>query len=302
MTKEFGLVGLGKMGANMARRMTEQGWRVVGWNRTVEVAKQMESEGLVSAESLSDLVSKLATPRVIWLMVPAGQAVDDMLFGETGLAKLLQTGDTVIDGGNSLYKDAAPRAEKLKSLGIHYMDCGTSGGPAGARRGACLMIGGQQTDFETCESLFKDFALPSGYQFFDGHGAGHFVKMIHNGIEYGMMQAIAEGFAILQASPMQLDLMRVTDIYSHGSVIESRLVSWMKTAFEARGVELSDVTSTVAHTGEGAWTVDAAKELHIPAPVIEASLEFRKASATNPSYTAKLLSALREQFGGHSVK
>jgi 6-phosphogluconate dehydrogenase len=300
MTKELAILGLGKMGGNMAKRMVEQGWRTVGWNRTTAVALELAKDGIEPATSLDEVVSKLAGPRIIWLMLPAGAPVDDALFGPEGIAAKLSAGDIVIDGGNSFFKDAKPRAEKLAAMGIKYLDCGTSGGPGGARTGACLMIGGDRSAFEQIEQLFRDFALPGGYQFFDGHGAGHFVKMVHNGIEYGMMQAIAEGFEVMKKSDYNLDLMRVTDIYNHGSVIESRLVGWLQSGYKAYSTELTDITSTVAHTGEGAWTVQTAKEMGIPVPIIEGSLEFRKQSKQNPSYTGKVLSTLRNQFGGHA--
>ncbi|MFA5935332.1 MAG: glucose-6-phosphate dehydrogenase [Patescibacteria group bacterium] len=298
---ELAILGLGKMGGNMAKRMVEQGWRVVGWNRTHAVAEELSKDGIEPAASFDEVISKLKTPRIVWLMLPAGDATEEALFGEHGIAKKLSSGDTVIDGGNSYFKDAAGRAEKLKALGINYLDCGTSGGPGGARRGACLMIGGDRATFEKIERLFRDFALPGGYQFFDGHGAGHFVKMVHNGIEYGMMQAIAEGFEVMKLSNFKLDLTRVTDIYNHGSVIESRLVAWLKDGFNAYTTELEGISSTVAHTGEGAWTVQSAKEMGIEIPIIEGSLEFRKLSEQNPRYAGKVLSALRNQFGGHKA-
>lgn len=299
MNKNIGLVGLGKMGANMARRLAEKGWRVVGQNRTFQVAKDLEKEGVTPVETIQQLVEALPAPRAIWLMLPAGAPTTEAV--ET-LATLLSPGDTVIDGGNSRYTDDAPNATKLAAKGIRYLDCGTSGGPGGARTGACLMVGGDRTAFEDLKPLFTDFARENGVQFFDGAGAGHFVKMVHNGIEYGMMQAIAEGFALMKAAPFNLDLSRVTDIYQHGSVIESRLVGWMQTGFAAHGQNMDGVTPTIAHTGEGMWTVEAGKELGIPMPVIEASLQFRKDSAANPSYTGQLVSALRGQFGGHAVK
>jgi 6-phosphogluconate dehydrogenase len=302
MTKEFGLLGLGKMGGNMARRMIEKGWRVVGWNRTTSVATDMAKEGLTAAESVKQLVDSLQTPRLVWLMLPAGDAVEEAIFGSGGLAELLAPGDTIVDGGNSFFKDAQPRADKLKEKGIRYLDCGTSGGPGGARNGACLMVGGDKQAFADHEQLFRDFARPDGCQFFEGYGAGHFVKMVHNGIEYGMMQAIAEGFAIMKNSSYNLDLDRVCDIYQHGSVIESRLVGWMKSAYEAHGPDMNGVTGSPKHTGEGAWTVQTAKEMNIPAPVIADSLQFRVDAAANPSYTGRLVSALREQFGGHSIQ
>jgi 6-phosphogluconate dehydrogenase len=255
----------------------------------------------VGAESLAKLVSVLPTPRIVWLMVPAGKPIDDTLFGEGGLMQILSPGDVIIDGGNSFYKDSIRRAEELKKRNIQFLDAGVSGGPGGARRGASLMIGGDAVTFRELEPLFRAIAIPGGYQFFQGAGAGHFVKMVHNGIEYGMMQAIAEGFEILRTSEYDLDLSRVADIYNHGSVIESRLVGWLLEAFEMYGAELQSVSGSVAHTGEGAWTVEAAKEMNLPAKVIEYALEFRKESEKNPSYAGKIVSALRNRFGGHSI-
>jgi glucose-6-phosphate 1-dehydrogenase len=298
---QVGIVGLGKMGAGLATQLLENNWQVVGYNRSPEPRARLAELGLKSADSARALVEQLAMPRVIWLMLPAGVVVDDFLFGEQGLAALLEPGDTVIDGGNSYYKDAALRAKKLKERGINFIDAGISGGPAGARYGACLMIGGEEATYQQLEPLFKAVSLPGAYQWFNGIGAGHFVKMIHNGIEYGMMQAIAEGFAVLKAASYELDLRDVATIYNNGSVIESRLVGWLKQAFVLHGPALADVTSTIAHTGEGAWTVEAAKELNIPAKIIEASLQFRIDSAKDPSYAGKVVSALRGQFGGHAT-
>ena len=218
-------------------------------------------------------------------MVPAGAPVDDVLFAaESGLAHFLAPGDTVIDGGNSRFSDAAPRAERLAELGVHYLDCGTSGGPAGARNGACLMIGGTRETFEAAEPMFADVALPDGYRFFPGHGAGHFVKMVHNGIEYGMMQAIAEGFHIMHASPFELDLEDVADVYQHGSVVESRLVGWLGEAYSELGSDLEE-----------------ARDLGLDAPVIAGSLRFRVESESKPSYAGQVLTALRNAFGGHGL-
>jgi 6-phosphogluconate dehydrogenase len=302
MKKEIGIIGLGKMGGNMARRLLEKGWNVVGLDRTPGVAESISSEGLIAAHDYKELIEKLPAPRVMWLMVPAGKAVDETLFGENGLAAFLSPGDIVIDGGNSFYKEAAPRGEKLKQKGILFMDVGTSGGPAGARNGACLMVGGSQDGFVAVEPLFKDLAKEDAYRFFEGWGAGHFVKMVHNGIEYGMMQALAEGFEILKKSSYGIDLSRVTEIYNNGSVIESRLVGWLSDAFKTHGPELSDVSSAVAHTGEGAWTVETAKEMNIDVPVIADSLQFRINSEKNPRFAGKILSALRGAFGGHATK
>ncbi|MCR4311484.1 MAG: glucose-6-phosphate dehydrogenase [Candidatus Taylorbacteria bacterium] len=297
--KEIGVVGLGKMGANLARRLMEKGWKVTGYNRSPEVTRAMKSEGLAGTVSLKELVTSLPSPRIVWLMVPAGKPVDDMLFGSDGLVSHLKKGDIVVDGGNSLYKDSAVRYKKLKKKGIHFMDAGVSGGPSGARNGASIMIGGDKKLFTTLEPLFSDLSAPDSYQFFEGAGAGHFVKMVHNGIEYGMMQAIAEGVALLKKSKYKLDLTKVSDIYNHGSVIESRLVGWLQKAFILHGDDLNGVTGSVAHTGEGAWTVQAAKELKVKAKIIEGSLQFRIESAKNPSFTGRVLSALRAQFGGH---
>lgn len=297
--KKLGIVGLGKMGANLARRMLEKNWQVVGYNRTVSVAENMRSEGLTPAQTIPNVVHQLQSPRVVWLMVPAGAPVDEQI---DELIPLLTAGDTIIDGGNSNYGDAKARAEKLASHGIAYMDVGTSGGPGGARKGPSLMIGGKQEDFDRLEYLFSDMAGPGSYQFFPGYGAGHFVKMVHNGIEYGMMQALAEGVAVLKAAEYNLDLTKVADIYNHGSVIESRLVGWLQGALKLHGANMNDVTGSVAHTGEGQWTVDAADALGVKADIIKRSLEFRKESATDPSYTGQVLSALREQFGGHAIQ
>ncbi len=303
MIHRLGVVGLGKMGGNLARLLRDKGWEVVGFNRTTEVAQQLAAEtGLEVATSFQVMITNLPAPAVIWLMLPAGEATEQALFGEHGLARLLQPGAIIIDGGNSFYKDSIRRSELLAQQGIRFMDVGVSGGPGGARTGACLMIGGDQATFTQVEELFEAVSLPNGYQFFEGPGAGHFVKMIHNGIEYGMMQAIAEGFDILEASPYHFDLMRVAEIYNHGSVIESRLINWLGQAFVTHGTNLAGATSTVAHTGEGAWTVQTATELGVPAPIIAGSLEIRQQSASNPRFAGKILSAIREQFGGHSIK
>jgi 6-phosphogluconate dehydrogenase len=302
MEKEIGIVGLGKMGANMARRLAGKGWKVAGLDNVPETAEALRAEGVTPVASYAEMAAALKAPRVVWLFVPAGAPVDAALFGENGIAAAFSAGDTVIDGGNSFYKDAPARAEKLSEKGIHFIDVGTSGGPGGALNGACLMVGGSKEGFEKNEELFKDFAREGGYRFFPGPGAGHFVKMVHNGIEYGMMQALAEGFEVLKKSSYDVDLERAAEIYQAGSVIESRLVGWLQDAFKAYGTELSDISSTVGHTGEGAWTVEAAKEMGVTVPVIEDSLKFRIDSEKNPRFAGKVLSALRNQFGGHKAK
>ena len=300
--KEIAVIGLGKMGGGIVRHLLEKGWKVRGYNRSEDVMHQLGSEGMHEAVSPGALISQLETPRIIWLMVPAGKPVDDLLFGKDGIAKQLSKGDIVIDGGNSYYEDSIRRANKIKKLGLKYIDVGFSGGPSGARNGGCLMIGGDEASFRILEPLFRDLAVKDGYQFFKGAGAGHFVKMVHNGIEYGMMQALAEGFALLKKSKYKLDLTRVADIYNHRSVIESRLVGWLKGAFEEHGEDLKNISGTVGHLGEGEWTVKTGKKLGVPLKVIEDAFKFRLQSVKKPSYTGKLLSALRGQFGGHSTK
>ena len=298
-----GVVGLGKMGAGIALNLAEHGWRVVAYNRSpAKVDAVVDQNGTIEgAYTLRELVAALEPPRTVWLMLTAGKPVDQLLFGEGGLAELLEPGDVVIDGGNSYYRDATGRAKRLAEQGIGFMDCGTSGGPGGARSGACLMIGGEREDFERLESLYADIALPDAYRFFDGHGAGHFVKMVHNGIEYGMMQAIAEGFQIMRLAEYDLDLSAVADVYQHGSVIESRLVGWLGEAFELHGEALEGVSGMVGHTGEGEWTVLTAEEMGLEARVIRGALEFRKESERDPTYAGQVLSALRNRFGGHAM-
>lgn len=304
MPKEIGLIGLGKMGANIGRQLIDEDWRVVGFNRTSSVTKSMEAEGLIGAYSLQELVDKLATPRVIWVMLPAGKPVDAVIFGAGGLAELLSNKDIIIDAGNSFYKDSIRRYKELKKCGINFVDVGVSGGPEGARHGACLMIGGDSGNYKYLKPLFRDSTVPKGYQFFKGSGAGHFVKMVHNGIEYGMMQAIAEGFNVMKRSEFKLNLTEVADVYNHGSVIESSLMGWLKNAFNLYGQDLRKVSGIVKHTGEGEWTVKTAKSLQTDAKNIEQAFKFRVNSVklNGSNYTGKLLTAIRDQFGGHGIK
>jgi glucose-6-phosphate 1-dehydrogenase len=297
--REIGVVGLGKMGRGIAGNLIDHGWRVVGFNRTASVTQGLEPSGLVGAYSIAELVEKLAAPRTVWVMLPAGQAFDTVVFGPGGLAEALQPGDIVIDGGNGRYTDDTSHAERLAARGIRLIDVGVSGGPSGARHGACLLIGGARDDFERLRGLWHDLALKGGYRHFDGVGAGHFVKMVHNGIEYGMMQSLAEGFSVLRASPFELGLAEVASAYDRGSVIESRLVGWLEGALLLHGEDLDGVSGTVRHTGEGEWTVETAHDLGVDVRVIEDALCFRLQSQREPDWTGRLLSALREQFGQH---
>lgn len=303
MKKEIGIVGLGKMGGNMARRLKKKGWRVVGWNLDESATKQLVKEkAIVGAESITDLANKLTAPRTVIVMVPAGKPVEEVLFGKDGLTNVLRKDDTIIDGGNTFFEDTVKRGKKVEKFGITFLDAGVSGGPAGALNGACIMVGGNKDTYTRLLPLFKDLARPDAVQFFDGIGAGHFVKMVHNGIEYGMMQAIAEGFEVLKKSKYKLDLKKVVDIYNHGSVIESRLVGWLQSGFEAYGTDLKSISGTVGHSGEGEWTVQTAKKMKVPVPIIEGSYQFRVRSAKKPSYTGQVLGTLRNQFGGHMQK
>jgi 6-phosphogluconate dehydrogenase len=294
---KLGYVGLGKMGSNMVERLLERRYEVTVFDANKGAVMDILKHGANPASSLKSLISELIQPRLIWLMVPH-QAVETVL---QELIPLLQEGDTVIDGGNSPYKDSMRRASELDKKGIGFLDAGVSGGPGGARNGACIMVGGNKDLFEKYEDLFKDLSAEKGYGYMGKSGAGHFVKMVHNGIEYGMMQSLAEGFAVLRASPFNLDLLNIAELYNHKTVIESRLVGWLKDAFAQYGEDLTDISGSVSQSGEGLWTVEAAKETGIPVPVIEGALNFRIQSQGKPSYTGRLISALRNQFGGHEV-
>jgi glucose-6-phosphate 1-dehydrogenase len=301
LRKEIGIFGLGKMGANVARQLHEKGWRVVASNRSPGPVEEIKKEGIEGVFSYADLVGQLKGPRIIWLMITAGKVNDEVLFGKDGIVKHLKKGDIVIDAANAFYEDSVRRAKLLKKKGIHFIDVGFSGGPSGARNGGSLMIGGERKIFEQLEPLFRDLSVPGGYSFFGDAGAGHFVKMVHNGIEYGMMQSLAEGFAIMKKSPFKLDLEQVSNVYNRGSVIESRLVGWLEDAYKKYGQDLKVVSGSVAYTGEGEWTVKTGKKFKVPVQVIEDSFKFRVRSKKSPSYIGKILSALRNQFGGHAI-
>lgn len=303
---KIGYIGLGKMGLGMVKLLLENGHEVVATDPNVAARKEAEAAGAETVENLSDFEDKLPGEKFIWIMVPHN-IVDNVL---SDLSTILKPGDVVMDGGNSNYQETVRRGKELHEKGLIFMDVGVSGGPSGARNGACMMIGGARKKFDKYEQLFKDLSIEGGYAYMGETGAGHYVKMVHNGIEYGMMQAIGEGFEILKESRFDLDLQEVTRIYNTGSVIESRLVGWLESAYKEEGVELSAISGEVSHSGEGQWTVAEAKNCvgkdgsskNIPVPVIEASFQFRLDSTGNPSYTGQVVSALRNQFGGHSVK
>jgi len=273
----------------MVQRLQKKKWRV----ETYDVS------GKGTVKSLRDLVAALARPRVVWIMVPAGRPVDTVI---AGLTKYLQNGDVVIDGGNSFYENSVKRGKKLAQKGIFFLDAGVSGGPGTVRLGKpAIMVGGERRIFKKMEPLFSTLTRRESFGYMGKSGAGHFVKMVHNGIEYGMMQAMAEGFTIMKKSPFGLDLLEVARVYDNGSVIESRLTGWMKSGYKKYGQELKEAVGSVQHTGEGQWTVKTAKKLKVPVPVIKASFDFRVESKKKPSYTGKILTMLRNQFGGHSV-
>jgi len=316
-TPEIGIIGLGKMGANLARRLGVKKWRVVGFNKSPDATKELEKESIIGTYSLSEFVEKLSAPKTIWLMVPAGKPVDEILFGpsisfdktqdkslginKNGLAQLLKRGDTIIDGGNSFYKDSVRRAKKLGAKGINFLDVGVSGGPISIQLGKfAIMVGGGREVYEKSKPIFDAISdTPSGYM--GRSGAGHFAKMVHNGIEYGMMQSLAEGFAILKKSPFKFRLKDVANVYNQNSIITSRLTRWLEEGFKEYGEDLKKASGAVAHTGEGEWTVKTAKELDVSAPVIKDSYLFRVRSKKSPSFTGKILSTLRTVFGGHKI-
>lgn len=296
---ELGLIGLGRMGANMAIRWLRGGHRVVVYNRTFEKARDLaEAHGAAAARTLEELVQALAAPRVVWLMLPAGKATDEHI---ASLVPLLQPGDVLIDGANNNYRASIAHAEQLAAHGIRFLDAGVSGGVWGLELGYCTMVGGDPDTFAYIEPLLQTLAPPDGYMLCGPHGAGHFVKMIHNGIEYGMMQAYAEGFEILRQSRYDFDLRRISHLWNQGSVVRSWLLELAERAF-AQDPALAGIRGYVEDSGEGRWTVQEAIDLDVPAPIITLSLQMRFRSRQEDSFSAKVLAALRQQFGGHAVK
>ena len=298
---ELAMIGLGRMGANMAERLVRGGHTVRGYDPGDAARQQAEARGIIPHANLQNAVAALPTPRVVWLMVPAGQVVDDTI---AQLRPLLAAGDTVIDGGNSNYKDTQRRGAQLAEAGIHYIDCGTSGGVWGLAEGYSLMIGGDAGAVARLQPVFATLAPTpeTGWGHVGPSGAGHFAKMIHNGIEYGMMQAYAEGFAILKhKQAMDFDLGALAEIWRHGSVVRSWLLDLTADALK-KNPQMDGVAPYVADSGEGRWTVAEAIDLNVSAPVITLSLLERLRSRDDDSYADKLLAALRNEFGGHAVK
>ncbi len=293
------MIGLGRMGMNMAKRLLKVGQQVVAYNRSPEKTKQLVKDGAIGAYSLKEVVEQLQPPRIAWIMLPAGQAVDDHI---NQLKDLLEPGDIVIDGGNTYYKDDIRRAKLLDEKGIRFMDVGVSGGIWGLQIGYCLMIGGEQETFKQLEPIFKALAPEEGYLYCGATGAGHFVKMVHNGIEYGMMQAYGEGFEILEASEYaeSLNYADVAHLWNQGSVVRSWLLELAEKAFR-KDAKLSDIKGYVEDSGEGRWTIQQALETGVPAQVITLSLLRRFRSRQEDPFTDRFLAALRREFGGHAV-
>ena len=302
---QLGFIGLGRMGANMVRRLLKDGHAIIAYNRTVEKAHELAGEeraaghDLGVADTVAELVSKLAKPRAVWIMVPAGDATEAQI---TELLGHLEPGDTIIDGGNTNFHDDVRRYAMLAEHGVHYVDAGVSGGVWGLANGFCLMVGGEPEVVQPLEPIFRSLAPTDGYLHAGPAGAGHYVKMIHNGIEYGLMQAYAEGFEIMHASEYPLDLAAISDLWNHGSVVRSWLLELATLAFKANGEDLASLKGWVADSGEGRWTVQEAIDRDVPAPIITLALQTRFRSRQDDSYGAKVLAALRNEFGGHEVK
>jgi len=297
---QIGIVGLGRMGMNMAKRLLQGGHSVVVYNRTIEKVEMIEKQGAFGTRSIDELVGKLNTPRVIWLMLPAGKVVDTHI---DLFSSKLSTGDILIDGGNSFYKDDLRRTEKLEAKGIHYLDAGVSGGIWGLKNGYCTMVGGRKEDFQHIEPILRTLAPEGGYLYCGPSGAGHFVKMVHNGIEYAMMEAYGEGFEILEKSPYSkyFNFKDISRLWNRGSVIRSWLLELMEMVFD-KDPRLQSIQGYVEDSGEGRWTIQEAVEIGAYSTGIAHALFKRLASREKDLFSNKVLAALRREFGGHSVK
>ncbi len=295
---KLAILGLGKMGYNLTLNLLSHQHEVVAYDVDSTRAEELSHEGAIPAFSVEDAVAKLPTPRVVWLMVPAGEIVDQLV---DQLSTLLSAGDIVIDGGNSHYKQSLDRYARLKEKGIHFMDAGTSGGMEGARHGACMMIGGDREAFTHIEPMIRDINVENGYLYAGEAGSGHFLKMIHNGIEYGMMQAIGEGFEVLAKSQYNFDFAEVARVWANGSVIRGWLMDLTERAFR-KDAKLDEIRGVMHSSGEGKWTLETALDLQAATPVIAMSLLMRYRSLDEDTFHGKVVAALRNEFGGHAVE
>lgn len=294
---QVGLIGLGKMGLNLGKNLMDHKHEVAAFDLNASAVEEMKEYGATGASSLSELVQSLQSPRILWVMVP--HAVVDSVIDE--ITPLLSKGDILIEAGNSHYKESIRRYEQLKKDGIHFMDAGTSGGMEGARNGACYMIGGDQEAWDIVEPIFRDTAVENGFLYAGKAGSGHFLKMVHNGIEYGMMAAIGEGFEILEKSEFDYDYEKVSRVWNNGSVIRSWLMELTENAF-SKDAKLDEIKGVMHSSGEGKWTVETALDLQTATPVIAMSLLMRYRSLDNDTFTGKVVAALRNEFGGHAVE
>lgn len=295
---KLAILGLGKMGYNLTLNLLSHGHEVVAYDVEPKRANELGREGAAPAHSIEEAIAKLDAPRVVWLMVPAGEIVDELV---DKLSGLLAAGDIVIDGGNSHYKQSLERYARLKEKGIHFLDAGTSGGMEGARHGACMMIGGDREAFAHIEPMIRDINVPNGYLYAGEAGSGHFLKMIHNGIEYGMMQAIGEGFEVLEKSPYSYDFAEVARVWANGSVIRGWLMELTERAFR-KDSNLDEIRGVMHSSGEGKWTLETALDLQAATPVIAMSLLMRYRSLEPDTFHGKVVAALRNEFGGHAVE
>ena len=296
---DIGIYGLGRMGGNMVTRLLRGGHRVVAGNRSPGPVDEKKGEGAVGAYSIEEMVKALKAPRILWAMVPAGEATDHTL---DEFARYASKGDVLVDGGNSNFRDSMRRSEKYSALGFHFLDIGVSGGVWGLQVGYCMMVGGPKQGVDIVRPILDTLAPPDGWEHFGKSGAGHFTKMVHNGIEYGMMQAYGEGFELLHASDFGLDMKKVAHVWMQGSVVRSWLLELAERAFEQEGSDLANIKGWVADSGEGRWTVIEAINHDVPATVLAHSLFARFTSRQDDSYAMKVAAALRNQFGGHAVK
>lgn len=294
---EIGLIGLGKMGFNLGLNLLKHGHKVNAFDINVEAGENFKAQGGQAFQTFEEVIAALPTPRVVWLMVPAGEITKSTV---AQIAPLLSAGDILIDGGNSHYKESTNFAAELKEQGIHFMDVGTSGGTEGALNGACMMIGGDKAAFDHIEPFISDICVDKGYVYAGEAGSGHFLKMIHNGIEYGMMQSIAEGFEVLEKSPFDFNYEQVAQVWNNGSVIRSWLMELTQNAF-SKDANLDGIRGVMNSSGEGKWTVETALEFQAPVPVTTLALMMRYRSQEDDTFTGKVVAALRNEFGGHAV-